>query len=344
MAYKSVKKHHPLDSYSTFGVSGVAEQFLHLTDKTNIPGIVAQAREKNLPILPLGEGSNTVFTDSVVSALCVDIDLSGFSIADTKNDVVVQAKAGENWDEVVEKTVEAGLNGLEALSAIPGTTGAAPVQNIGAYGGELSDVLQSVSAYDTKQEEFITLSSDQCDFGYRTSIFKKQQGRFIITRITMELPKSDPGIPDYEDLKNYFSPEQTANITTKDIRKAVIKIREDKLPDPNKVPNVGSFFKNPVVDKDHANGLQNQYQNMPSYTQNQGVKIPAGWMIDELGFKGKREGTVGVHADNALVLVSAPDAKFSDLKNLVGDITQSAKSEFGIRLEREPRLYGSTTL
>jgi len=339
-----IKSNYDLGEYSTFGISGTARKFAHLTSITQIPELVSKAKQAALPVLPLGEGSNTVFTDSVVSAVCVDINLTGINVSKRKGGILVEVSAGENWDALVQKTVKAGLTGIEALSAIPGSVGAAPVQNIGAYGQELSHVLESVSAYDTDREQFVTLSPEACNFGYRTSVFKQYPGRFIITEIVIKLSEDQPDTPDYPDVKDYFSQKQTRDITPKDIRQAVVEIRDTKLPDPKKTPNVGSFFKNPVVRKSHARSVRECYPDMPSYQKEDGMKIPAGWMIDTLGFKGQWCGTVGVHERNALVLVSEPEAEFADLQKIVAEIREAVNDAFGITLEREPRLYGKNTL
>jgi len=342
--FYDIKSNYDLDAYSTFGISGTAERFTQITEKIHIPELVSRAKQIGLPILPLGGGSNTVFSDSVVSTLCVDVDLKSLHIKKSNDGVLVEVSAGENWDKVVARTVNSGLSGIEALSAIPGSVGAAPVQNIGAYGQELSQVMKSVSAYDIQNEQFVTFSAKECEFGYRTSVFKQHPCRFIITKIVMELSEDQPDIPDYPNLKDYFANKKTKDVSSKDIRQAVVEIRDTKLPDPKKTPNVGSFFKNPVVQKSHAKKIRKDYPDIPSYQKPDGIKIPAGWMIDTLGFKGQWRGTVGVHEDNALVLVSKPNAKFADLQELVAEIRKAVQGEFGIDLEREPRLYGKNTL
>lgn len=324
---------------STFGVSATAEHVTSVTSKAEITQVVRHAKELDLPIWPVGEGSNTVLAGSDIDAYLLDVDVSGMRIiADTKRTVCVAVGAGVSWDNFVAKTVKNCWSGVESLSAIPGSVGAAPVQNIGAYGQELADTVQRVEVFDVKKEESYALERAGCNFGYRDSLFKQNPGRFIILSVTFKLSKQNPEIPDYDSVQEHFSQRSITNPTVKQIRDVVTDIRWSKLPRPEKTPNVGSFFKNPVVSQSKADNLQDVYADMPTYEQSEGVKIPAGWLIEEVGLKGEWFGSVGVSEDNALILISEKQAKFADLAEAISEIRHRVRMRFDIELEREPRV------
>jgi UDP-N-acetylmuramate dehydrogenase len=250
----------------------------------------------------------------------------------------VRIGAGEDWDSVVARCVERGLSGIEALSAIPGSAGATPIQNVGAYGAEVADVLESVDVYDYIDKEFKTLTSAECGFSYRNSIFKHEK-RYVITAITLRLSKNAPEVPDYPGVRTYFEDHGITRPTIKDIREAVIHIRSTKLPDPKAIASVGSFFKNPFVTEDVVTRLRAEYENPIVFEQPDGrYKVGAGWLIDTLGLKGKSFGNLSFYKNNALVITNAGKARYPELSELVKDVRGQIDERFGIELEQEPVL------
>ncbi len=338
MSKSTPKSNASLNKYSKFGIGGTAKHFAKLTKKNDVSGLSDFARKKDVPLTVIGEGSNTVFSGAKINRLIVKNELKGVDAYKEGGSVKVKIQAGENWDDVVSWSVRNGFSGLEALSAIPGSVGAAPIQNIGAYGSQLSDVLSQLEVFDTKTDSFAALSCDQCEFGYRTSRFKREPGRFVVLSITLNLSTKDPEMPDYEDVKTYFEKRGVEQPTLNQIREAIVEIRWGKLPRPTETPNLGSFFKNPVVSRDFFEDDLSEFSDMPYYELEKGIKIPAGWLIEEVGLKGKEFGSVGVYKENALVLVSKQRADFADLAKAIGEIRHRVHNQFGIELEREPQI------
>lgn len=250
--------------------------------------------------------------------------------------------AGENWDEIVEKTVSAGFIGIEAMSLIPGTVGATPVNNVGAYGQEIADTLVSVRAYDTAEDSFVDISNLDCHFAYRTSRFKADDyGRFIICSVTLQLlpyVASEYTVPEYPALLEELRKEAVETPTPLDVRNAVIKVRKSKLPDPNIVANVGSFFKNPIVEQSVANALQAAYPEMPIHKYGDMYKLSAGWLIEHAGLKGERKFGILVSDKQALVLINESATTFAELTEMAEHIQKEVKQKFGVDLEPEPEL------
>ena len=292
----------------------------------------------------LGGGSNVLCAASQLASV-VQIAIRGIAlVAESKDAYTVEVGAGEPWHAVVLHTLLQGWAGLENLALIPGWAGAAPVQNIGAYGLELSERLESVQAWDTVAREHVTIGHADCQFGYRDSLFKREAGRYWITGIRLTLPKPWRPVLRYADLAQLQSPSPQA------VCDAVIRIRQTKLPDPAVIPNAGSFFKNPVIDADLAIVLKDKHPNLPCYPQPDGrVKIAAGWLIEQAGWKGYRapQSPVGVHANQALVLVHDTErgaalkiqAKGADLLHLATQIQASVREQFQVELEREVNLW-----
>ncbi|MDX1754825.1 MAG: UDP-N-acetylmuramate dehydrogenase [Marinobacter sp.] len=297
------------------------------------------ARERNLETLVLGGGSNLVFAEDV-NALVIHLAIVGRCWRDVQDSqATLVLGAGENWHEAVLYASGAGYRGIENLALIPGTAGAAPVQNIGAYGVELSDTLLSVTALDTETLEPVVLASNQCDFAYRDSLFKRQPGRYIILEIALLLSRSRPLALGYGDLKQYFSGRQVSrSLTPADVAQGVMAIRRRKLPDPAQLPNAGSFFKNPVVTDQTWERLNRDYPEMVAYPADHSVKLAAAWLIDQCGWKGYRNGKVGVHNRQALVLVNHGDGSGRDILALARRIRADVEERFGITLEMEPRV------
>ncbi|MEK7642722.1 MAG: UDP-N-acetylmuramate dehydrogenase [Patescibacteria group bacterium] len=315
---------------NSMSVATEASFVVHLKTKEDILEIAALARQESLPLIPLGDGTNILPTAKLEAVVAV-LGLKGIEL----DGDILKAQAGENWDQVVAFAVKNNLGGIEALSAIPGKIGAAPIQNIGAYGSDVSNVLEYVEAYDRKKEEFITLSKKECQFEYRDSLFKQNKDRFIVTSIQLKLSRETPKIPDYKDVKNYFAKRNITTPTLLEIREAIIEIRKNKLPDPKVVPNCGSFFKNPFVKKEVVKKLKKIFPNMPTFEQESKMKVPAGFLIEQAGFKGKKIGKIEIYKNNALVLTNPNHASFSDIMKAKDTIQKSVFQKFCIMLEPE---------
>lgn len=287
----------------------------------------------------IGGGSNIILSPSVTNKNILKIEIMGRDIVDKENtDVFIKIGSGENWDGVVKWAVENNLSGIESLSAIPGTAGATPVQNVGAYGAEIKDVFISLTAYDTVEKKLVTIKNEDCNFSYRNSIFKStQKGRYIIIDIILKLSTLPPIIPDYPGVKKYFKDLDITNPTLSQIRDAIIEIRWSKLPRPEDWGNCGSFFENPIVEKSIYEKLKLDYPDMPSFEVNKDmVKIPAGWLLENAGLKGVSFGNVGTYEKNALVLINRGGATFDDVLNTKNTIINTVKDKFGIVLKSEP--------
>lgn len=319
---------------NSFALESMASFVAEIKSDRDVKEIFSFSKEEGLPLLALGDGTNIApkpFLENIVA------------IFNTKGIERVGAKlriaAGVNWDEAVDFSVKVGLSGIEPLSGIPGKCGGAPIQNIGAYGREVSDALENVEIFDTKSEEFKIISKKDCEFGYRDSLFKREKGRFLITHINLNLKKEKPKIPEYKDVKNYFEEKGNVSPSLTEIRNAILEIRQTKLPDPKKVPNCGSFFKNPFVSKTEAEKLKATFPNMPTFESGNLIKIPAGFLIDSLGFKGQKIGKIEVYKNNALVLTNPNQAKFDDLVYAKNKIQETVLKMFGIILEPEVNIF-----
>lgn len=287
----------------------------------------------------LGGGSNVITHDEVFEGIVLLNKIKGFEIiSETDETTDVKIGAGEVWDEVVEKAIGLGLQGIEAMSGIPGTAGAAPVQNVGAYGQEIADTLISLEAYDSKTDTIVTISADECDFSYRNSIFRdKEKGRYCILNITLRLNKAEPKPPYYASLQKYIDENDIREVNLSVIRVAVLNIRSEKLPDPAELPSAGSFFKNALVEKWKLEELQKEYSDIPNYAMSNGrYKIPTGWLIDKAGLRGYRSHGMRVYEKNALVLVNDSATGYDDLATIREEIVQIVFDKFGIKIEQEP--------
>ena len=306
---------------------------------SDVVSLYRNARKENLPIFVLGGGSNVITHDEVFEGIVLLNKIKGFEvISETDETTDVKIGAGEVWDEVVEKAIELGLQGIEAMSGIPGTAGAAPVQNVGAYGQEIADTLISLEAYDSKTDTIVTISADECDFSYRNSIFRdKEKGRYCILNITLRLNKAEPKPPYYASLQRYIDENDIREVNLSVIRVAVLNIRSEKLPDPAELPSAGSFFKNALVEKWKLEELQKEYSDIPNYAMSDGrYKIPTGWLIDKAGLRGYRSHGMRVYEKNALVLVNDSATGYDDLAAIREEIVQIVFDKFGIKIEQEP--------
>lgn len=302
---------------------------------------VEKARKEKLQSVVLGGGTNTLLKDGDNDLLVGLMQIKQFEKLDENNDsVLLSIGAGENWDNVVERAVAQNLQGIEALSAIPGTAGATPIQNVGAYGTEIKDILEYIEAYDVERNMSVRLNKGECMFAYRDSLFKHEPKRFIITNIVMRLNKnlSVIPIPDYKDVKGYFAERNLSTPSLSEVRNAIIEIRKNKLPDPSIVPNCGSFFKNPTISIEQATALEKTFSNMVTFPVEGGIKVSAGWLVDQCGFKGQTFGSTSIYANNALVITAQAEATTADILNLADTIISAVNEKFGITLEREPIL------
>ncbi|MEZ4796027.1 MAG: UDP-N-acetylmuramate dehydrogenase [Flavobacteriaceae bacterium] len=332
----NIKSDISLKPYNTFGIDVLAKLFISVNTINELIEILTS--KKNEQKFILGGGSNMLLTQDV-DALVIHINLKGISIeSQSDNEVLVKASAGENWHAFVLWCIDNNFGGIENLSLIPGNVGTAPIQNIGAYGVELKDVFESCEAIHISTGTIKTFSKAECQFDYRNSIFKNEKkGEYIILNVTFKLTTKNHQIKtEYGAIDSELKAQKINNPTIKDVSNAVITIRTSKLPDPKKIGNSGSFFKNPVISKTHYNTLKQNFSDIPSYTVSETtVKVPAGWLIEKAGFKGKTFGNYGVHKNQALVLVNYGNAKGNDINNLSQLIQKTIYRIFNIELEAE---------
>lgn len=329
---KSLKK------LNTFGLNSQAEKFVYIFSEAELVKVLEKYPNQKINIL--GGGSNILLTQNL-KGLTLKNEIFGKEIIEEEDEVIVAVGGGENWHEFVLWAMNHDFGGIENLSLIPGTVGAAPIQNIGAYGVELKDVLERVEAIDLNTKETLAFENKDCEFGYRDSLFKRQlKGKVFITKVFFRLTKKHKVNIEYGAIKQILSDWNIQNPTIQQVSKAVIHIRQSKLPDPAKIGNSGSFFKNPVIAKSHLDKLKLAYPNIVFYPQsNDSVKVPAGWLIEKAGWKGKRRGDAGCHEKQALVLVNYGTAKGSEIHQLAMDILDSVEAKFGIRLTPEVNIW-----
>ena len=335
----TIQEDFSLKKYNTFGIDAKAQHFVEINSIEELKEILGN---KNYPNkLFLGGGSNMLLTDDV-DALVVHLNLKGKEvISETDKDITIKVMAGENWHELVLWTLENGYGGLENMSLIPGNTGTAPIQNIGAYGVELKDTFTSCEAIRIEDQELVTFSKEECQFGYRESYFKNEgKNQFVIASVTFQLSKVDHQLnTHYGAIEEELEKNGITKPTIKDISNAVISIRKSKLPDPKKLGNSGSFFKNPIVSKPVFDSFSKQYPNAPFFKLSEtSYKIPAGWLIEQCGFKGKRYGDAGVHKNQALVLVNYGNATGKDILDLANKIIHQVQKTFQITISPEVNL------
>lgn len=333
----------PLKDHSTMRLGGTARYAVEVTSRQDVAEAAAWAESHNLPMLMIGTGSNIVWKDEGFSGLLLINNIKRFELFDEDGqNFYLTVGGGETWDEVVKRAVDESLTGIEALSLIPGTAGAAPVQNIGAYGQELADTLTTIEAYDVQTKQFVTIPGSDCNFGYRASRFKyADRGRFFITAITLHLTRGLPEPPFYKAVEDYLKEHSETRPTPQTIRDAVIAIRTSKLPDPKVIANNGSFFANPIVEESTVVQLLADYPDMPYWRVDANhVKIPAGWLVDQVGLKGYHDEETGMATWDlqALVFVNEHARRTADLLKFRQKITDAVQTKFGIALEQEPEL------
>ncbi len=331
-----IERNVSLKPFNTFGIDVPASHFVRITDLATLREAL-QAPGLPAPFV-LSGGSNLLLTGPL-QALVLYIDTKGREIvSQTPEQVVVRAMAGENWHELVLWTLEQGYGGLENLALIPGKAGTAPVQNIGAYGVEIKDVLQGLQAVEIGSGSLRYFDREACGFGYRNSVFKEaEKGRYIIWSIDLELTRNKHSVrTGYGDIAGELKAAGVLTPSPSDVARAVMSIRRRKLPDPADLGNSGSFFKNPVIDKAHFSKLRESFPDLPGYPQEEaGVKVPAGWLIEQLGFKGARRGDAGVHRNQALVLVNYGSASGAEIQALAQEIRAAVRERFAIEIEPE---------
>lgn len=329
-----------LKPFNTFGVDVTARLFAEAHNDDDVRDALAYSAEHDLPLMVIGGGSNLLLTGDV-QALVLRMASRGIRIV--KEDcqhAVVEAEAGEPWHPFVQSCLELGLAGLENLSLIPGTVGAAPMQNIGAYGVEIKDVFHSLTALDRQTGELRDFSLEECAFGYRDSLFKHETGRWVILRVRFTLNLSAELHLDYGPVRQRLQEQGIAQPTPRDVSTAICAIRSEKLPDPAVLGNAGSFFKNPLVPAELAEQIRLKHPALVGYPQPDGqVKLAAGWLIEQAGWKGYREGDAGVHRLQSLVLVNYGQATGLQLHALAKRIQADIAKRFGVELELEPNLY-----
>lgn len=333
-----MQENFSLKPYNTFGIDAKAKYFAEVNSADELIETLKISEKQTLPILFLGGGSNILFTKDF-DGLVIKLSLKGITVQPLNEDeVLVTAKAGENWHEFVLFCLEKNLGGLENLSLIPGNVGTSPMQNIGAYGTEIKDVFYNCTVLNLETLEIEIFDLEKCRFGYRDSIFKQEgKGKYVILEVSFRLTVRNHQIKtEYGAIKSELENLGIENPTIQDISKAVINIRQSKLPDPKQTGNAGSFFKNPTIPLAQFEKLQKKFNNIPGYPNGDFVKIPAGWLIEQCGWKGKQIGNAASHTLQALVIVNATgNATGQEIFDFSTEIINSVQEKFGIELERE---------
>jgi UDP-N-acetylmuramate dehydrogenase len=334
-----IEKNIKLAPLTTFKLGGLASFLCKINSIQTLKETISFAKEENLPIFVLGGGSNVLISDEGFKGLVLKIEMNSMSSSEEGDYIFLNVDAGFLWDKLVEFCVSKNWGGLENLSAIPGTVGAAPIQNIGAYGTEVSSYIDSVEVLNFETGEIETIQSSDCQFDYRHSLFKTPEGKkYIITKVNFVLPKKTEPNLSYKDLKEFF--EDKDNPSVREIREAVIEIRSKKFPDLSKVGTAGSFFKNPIISKEKFEELKNKFPEIVSYPQENGkVKVSLGWVLDKIyNLKGFYSNGVGFFETQALVVVSKDNNLTKNILDLTNSIAEKIFNELGIKVEREVNL------
>ncbi|KFF75255.1 UDP-N-acetylenolpyruvoylglucosamine reductase [Chryseobacterium sp. P1-3] len=333
-----MQENFSLKPYNTFSVDAKAQYFTEVNNIEELKEAITFSKSHSLQLLFLGGGSNILLTKDF-NGLAIKLDLKGISEQNiNENEILVTAKAGENWHEFVSYCLQKNYGGLENLSLIPGNVGTSPMQNIGAYGTEIKDTFVSCQVLDLDNMMITTFNLEECRFGYRDSIFKQEgKGRYVILEVTFKLTLKDHHIKtEYGAIQSELEKSGITNPTIQDVSKAVISIRQSKLPDPKIIGNAGSFFKNPTIPLTQFESLQQKFENIQGYPNGDKVKVPAGWLIEQCGWKGKQIGNVASHQLQSLVIINATgNATGKEIFDFSTEIINSVKEKFGIELERE---------
>ena len=332
----TVQENISLKQYTTFGCNEISRYFTSIPSQDALVEAITWCKEKQIPYFILGTGSNVLFTKPF-EGLIIKMEVIGIKKTnETATDVFLSVGAGENWHHFVSYCVQKGWGGIENLSLIPGTVGASPIQNIGAYGVEVEESIESVTALDTQSNQWITLSNSQCAFGYRYSLFKKEKNRYLITTVQFVLKKQPQLRTDYGSIKEILHEKNIKNPSLANLSNAIVQIRTSKLPDPAKLGNAGSFFKNPSVSKTNFEILKTNFPELIAYPiSDDTYKLAAGWLIENCGWKGVRKGNVGCYDKQSLVIVNYGQATGKEIYDFSEEIIQSVLTKFNIVLERE---------
>lgn len=332
-----ILENYSLKALNTFHIDVQSRYFTTAGNISQLIAAIEFAKANSLPILILGGGSNILFTENF-EGLAIKNNIRGFDIVnETAEHVWIRIGGGEEWHQSVMRIIDLGYSGVENLSLIPGTVGAAPMQNIGAYGVEIREVFSSLEALEIDTGRIITFSHEACEFGYRQSVFKnKHKGKYIIVSVTLQLSKASVFNTSYAVLNAALQQLEVDKITPKIVSEAVIRIRQSKLPDPEVIGNAGSFFKNPVVDARTFHALSASHPEIPFFPdKNENTKLSAAWLIEKCGWKGRRINHAGVHEKHSLILVNYGSARGSEIKDLAEAIRNSVYAKFGVALEAE---------
>ncbi len=344
-----IARNVPLQNYSTMRLGGTADYAVGVTNRLELSAALAWAKQRALPTIMIGSGSNVIWGDEGFAGLLLVDQIKRYELfEEDEYNTYITVGSGENWDEIVSRSAALGLTGIEALSYIPGTCGATPIQNVGAYGQEIAQTLVSVEVYDTQKADYYNIPASECGFGYRTSRFKTtDRGRFYVTAITLHLTHETPRPPFYSSLQQYLAANQITAFTPQVIRDAVIAIRSSKLPDPKKVANCGSFFANPIISGNAFVQLQAGFPEIPHWNVNENgemnqesVKLSAAWLMEQAGFKDYHDPSTGMATWPAqpLVLINEHAKSTEDLLAFKQKIVGAVHTKFQITLEQEPEL------
>lgn len=327
-----------LKDKTTFHIGGKAKYYVEVENVDTLVEAINFARDNGIDLFILGGGSNILIDDDGIDALVVKYSNKEVSFKEEGQTIEVTAGAGLSWDDLVQKTVNRNLQGIECMSGIPGSVGAAPIQNIGAYGQELKDVFVKLKAYDFTTDKIIQMDKKQCKFGYRDSIFKKKvnKSRYFILNVTLILQNNSKPDIKYNSLQEFLDEKGIKDPTLRQVRQSVLQVRAQKLEDPNVLGNAGSFFKNPIINNITLEKIKQKYEDVPSYTIDKNRhKLFAGWLIDKAGWKGKSVGNARVSDKNALVITNPGKATSEEIKSLAEKIIDDVYAKFGIKLEPE---------
>jgi UDP-N-acetylmuramate dehydrogenase len=338
----NVLQNESLQKRNTLRLQSAAEAFVNVNSDEELRGALQWARQNKAQVIPLGQGSNVVLAGDLNALVVQQVMQSREVLEEDDRAVVLRVSAGENWHSLVQWSLSKGYFGLENLALIPGTVGAAPIQNIGAYGVELSSFVRSVHALSVLHSEPLTFSASECGFAYRDSIFKRdRRDTCVVTSLDLVLSKESNVQCVYPTLSHYLHQHNVSHPTPMDVFNAVVAIRSSRLPDPATCPNAGSFFKNPVLEDKQFQSVLELAPDIPHYPQADGkIKVAAAWLIEQCGWKGRRVGRVGVHREHALVLVNCDGGDGKQLLALADDIKRSVFDFSGLELDIEPRVYG----
>ncbi len=334
-----IEENKSLKEFTTFRIGGNARFFSIISNEKDLLDTLEFIKINKLRFFVLGGGSNILISDKGFDGLVMKMEIKGidFDYKDN-NEVYVKANSGENWDDFVNECVKRELYGIENLSGIPGTVGASPVQNIGAYGSEAKDSIYEVRVFDMESKNFLNIKNENCHFEYRNSLFKKLNGKFIVLSVTFKLLKNDKVKISYKDLREYFAKKNIISPNLLEVREAVLFIRKNKLPDINLLGTAGSFFKNPIIDKTKAQEIKNKYQELPIYdTENKDkVKVSLAWIIDHIcEYRDVKKGNVGTYKNQALVIINEGNAKSDEIIDFANEIKRIVKDKVNIDIEME---------